>query len=152
MLNTSSLIPFAAEIVNLSKASDKVFSKQFAKKLKEGGAKTPKRSTPDLSQEVNSTLSKMKNWTVAGANGIEFLKHSGSKVKEWLAWFYSDIVGSGKFPSRFKRNQILPLLKPNKFLMIRKAILLIHCMLQVAFALRRINGNGTYKNPKFQNT
>lgn len=47
-------------------------------------------------QEVNASLSKMKNRIVAEVDGIhiKILKHNRVKVKEWIVHFYSNIVNS----------------------------------------------------------
>lgn len=43
-----------------------------------------------------------------------FLKFGGPRVKDWLACFFSDNISSDKLPYRFKKANILDLLKSKK--------------------------------------
>ena len=58
----------------------------------------------------------MKSGKAAGCDGIypEFLIHSGIKVRNWLAKFYSDLLKRNRVPAFFKKSKIIAILKPGK--------------------------------------
>lgn len=67
-------------------------------------------------EEVNCAILEMKTGKSPGYDNIfmEFIKHFGSKTRQWLLKLFNNILNTGQFPKEFKRSKIIAIVKPGK--------------------------------------
>lgn len=110
----------AARIVTVSRMpADKQFTRDIKKQML-----TTRKSLPQDSQhahpcregELDKAIGSIKQGKAAGTDGIypEFIKHFGTKTKQWIAKLFTTIIESGHLPRAFKKSKVIAILKPGK--------------------------------------
>ncbi|XP_072378913.1 uncharacterized protein [Diabrotica undecimpunctata] len=160
-LNKSTIEPnkIANRIIENSRApSEKTHTSTVKRALKQLKANTP--ATSEYSRafsldEINEALNQTKTGKAAGFDGMypEFIVHTGTKTRQWLKKFFSDIVNTAVLPPEFKRTKIIAIQKSgkdNKLPESYRPIALLSCLLQVIAALKEMKnyrpGAGEMKN------
>ncbi|XP_072390744.1 uncharacterized protein [Diabrotica undecimpunctata] len=121
-LNKSTIEPnkIANRIIENSRApSEKTHTstvKRALKQLKANTFATSEYSRAFSLDEINEVLNQTKTGKAAGFDGMypEFIVHTGTKTRQWLKKFFSDIVNTAVLPPEFKRTKIIAIQKPGK--------------------------------------